>query len=180
MTSHRSGNSRIIVVLSLMALAGGVAPARAQSTPRALVQPPAAQRDTGGAKLAPPPATPLPSSLRPQAANIARLAPSAPVVLPVSPGGDPIPSSAPAEHIAAPVPQPLTRPVPPAPTSLQQAALQAVIPDLPPPVGVTARCKDGTYLTSAPSPGECVSNGGLAVRFPQRAPGVAAPPVRRQ
>jgi hypothetical protein len=47
----------------------------------------------------------------------------------------------------------------------------------PPPAGATARCKDGTYLSSTPSPTACDANGGLAAVLlkAQQAP---TPPAR--
>jgi hypothetical protein len=43
------------------------------------------------------------------------------------------------------------------------------------PIGATMRCKDGTYLTSAPSASACSANGGVAVTYPA----TPAPPAPR-
>jgi hypothetical protein len=52
------------------------------------------------------------------------------------------------------------------------AAIQA------PPAGATMHCKDGTYLTGAPSKDRCANNGGVAAILPSTPPAPAAPARR--
>jgi hypothetical protein len=46
------------------------------------------------------------------------------------------------------------------------------------PANATMHCKDGTYLTGAPSTDRCANNGGVAAIFPPR-PAAPTPPAQR-
>jgi hypothetical protein len=75
---------------------------------------------------------------------------------------------------------PRSDPPPPAPATrppVQRAMAPATAPDGPPPVGATARCKDGTYLFVPATEQSCGDRGGLAVTF---APRPAPPPPPRR
>jgi hypothetical protein len=74
------------------------------------------------------------------------------------------------------------RGTPPAPVAravTAQATVRAApVPAAAPPAGATMLCRDGTYLSGAPSAGRCDANGGLVAILP--APRAAPPPpVRR-
>jgi hypothetical protein len=46
------------------------------------------------------------------------------------------------------------------------------------PANATMRCKDGTYLSGAPSTDRCSGNGGTAVTYPTQPPTPTAPARR--
>jgi hypothetical protein len=84
--------------------------------------------------------------------------------------------AAPAARVAAP---PRTRPVAAAST----ISMNVIPATQGPPAGATMRCKDGTYLTGAPSAARCVGNGGVAMTYPAQAASPPAPkpqPQRKQ
>lgn len=91
-------------------------------------------------------------------------APSAPVesVKP-RPAAVVTPSAADAPAVSAPPPPPGSQP----------AASRAPVPlatraDEPQPANATARCKDGSFVTSPVDANTCAGSGGLLVSFPQR------------
>jgi len=57
---------------------------------------------------------------------------------------------------------------------VQPVAVRASLASDQPPANATARCKDGTYLTTVVDDNTCRDNGGLTVAFPKR----QAPPPR--
>jgi hypothetical protein len=153
-------HSRVLVVLSLvvLSLVGLMvvgATAAAQSTPQPLRPPARPVRDT---------------AMRPSAPT---LPPSAGVRTVVPPPLFP-------SHVNVPAVPRFSTPVAPALAKSTSAMPERVALEAPRPVGATARCKDGTYLTSAPSQSECGNNGGLAVRFPAATQASSRPPVRPQ
>jgi hypothetical protein len=88
---------------------------------------------------------------------------------------------------AKPVIRPLTTKSPPPPAPLTTAARIAaadrtVAPARTAPIGATMQCKDGTYLTGAPSAGRCSNNGGIAAIYPAQpaAPAARPQPQRKQ
>jgi len=131
--------------------------------------------------LAPASALP-PDSVRPAAAA-ARAEPPANAVAQCKDGTFVVPpndASACASHRGLLVLMP-QRAAPPAravaarmPVSAPAAARAAAPSDAPAPDGATMRCKDGTYLTGAPSEGRCDAYGGVAAVLP--APRTAPPP----
>ena len=117
-----------------------------------------------------PPSTVAPRApLRPAQVRVAT--DSAPRV-PKSPGM-PVDSARPAPaplNALDPRRAPPEQPAPPAPTARRPAIVEqraAALSDSP-PIGATARCRDGTFLLSRVDENACVGNGGLAVVFPQR------------
>jgi len=131
--------------------------------------------------LAPASAMP-PDSVRPAAAA-ARAEPPANAVAQCKDGTFVVPpndASACASHRGLLVLMP-QRAAPPAravaarmPVSAPAAARAAAPSAAPAPEGATMRCKDGTYLTGAPSEGRCDAYGGVAAVLP--APRTAPPP----
>lgn len=105
----------------------------------------------------------------------APLAAQAPVPPPASP--------APPQPVvvAVPAPMPVTRNSPDPATvapALRAAETAPVAPlqSQTPPAGATMRCKDGTWLSGAPSAARCDRNGGLATILPVRAAPPPPPP----
>jgi len=152
--------------------------------------PPAPKPDSAPALL-PPPRTPPPPAAGPMVRTRAQAAPLAgetavrATVAPLPQVSAPVESVRPAAATAPRVPSgrdaPAVPPAPPAPVA-RQAAQQnapepAAVPDGPPPVGATARCKDGTYLFAPASEQSCSAHTGLVVLFPPR-PAPPTPPRR--
>jgi hypothetical protein len=60
------------------------------------------------------------------------------------------------------------------------AISKSVVPvNSAPPAGTTMRCKDGSYLSGAPSADRCANNGGVATVFPAKG-GLTAPRPQAQ
>lgn len=113
-----------------------------------------------------------------------RIASTAPAVLPAPmapPRGSPHPDSLlprRAQRIALVTPTPLTRPTPTR-RIRDFGRVRTDVARQAPPAGATGRCKDGTFLTVAPSEEACLGRGGLAMRAPRVRTAPVAP-VRRQ
>ena len=58
---------------------------------------------------------------------------------------------------------------------MQQVTARASLVSDEPPADATARCKDGTFISTTVDASTCVNNGGLAVRMPAR----PTPPPKR-
>ena len=148
---------------ALIALAASAAPVQAQRIRPA--PPPIAARIDSGAV---PPRDPIiaPTPLRRLVARERTPTPAEPVRA-ITPGSPPPPVVAVAEVVAE-VPPPLERPVPPPPSAAiaASAPVANVNMNIAPPIGATARCKDGSYLTGTPSDERCAGRGGLVVLLP--------------
>jgi hypothetical protein len=169
-------------VLSVAILFAAAHVAGAQSSAPSSPTPPAGATNAPAVKTPPVPALPPrpsnlptaqrtpppPLSLKPAAVASAvpvssRRPDSAKVVAPVKSASD-----APSARIANP-PRKLR-------VAIAPAATKTVLAAEVPPIGATMRCKDGTYLTGAPSTDRCSSNGGVAATYPAQS---SAPPAPR-
>ena len=137
-----------------------------------------------------PPATPraeIPAIIQPPAPVIpprratsrvgSTAAAAAPIPL-LTPKGSPRPDSAvrPVQRVAS-VPPALARPTPTR-RIRDFGDVRNDVARQPAPAGATGRCKDGTYLLSAPSEDACAGKGGLSIRM-TRAQIAPVPPARR-
>ena len=159
---------------ALIALAASAAPVQAQRI-RPAPPPIAARIDSGAVPprdqiIAPtPPGRLLARERRPTPAEPVRA---------MTPGSPPPPVAAIAADAVEASPPPLERQAPPPPA----AAIAASAPVLnininsTPPIGATARCKDGSYLTGTPSDERCAGRGGLVVLLPPARSGPSRAP----
>ncbi|CAN5864153.1 hypothetical protein BH11GEM1_BH11GEM1_20500 [soil metagenome] len=126
--------------------------------------------------------TPPPSGVRPTGirSTIRAAEPVGPVAMVApSPPVSPARQAAPTVVAGPPAPTPLAPPVrTPIAASAVTPAQRIASAAAAPPAGATMRCKDGTFLTGAPSEQRCDGNGGVSVTFPAAAP-TPQPPVRR-
>jgi hypothetical protein len=172
------------MIVALLAVACAAQHVNAQSSP------PRPPQNAAPALLPPPAASPKPETVAPRTNAAAQVAPRATesavraAPLPLRPVSAPVESVRPAVT-STPAAQsvretPHVDPPPPAPAS-RQSTLSAVAsvsaPEGPPPVGATARCKDGTYLFVPTSKQSCSERGGLVVIFAAR-PVPPTPPRR--
>jgi len=121
-------------------------PPSAPPPPRAAPLAPAARRTSTPAPLPPTPVSgPKPTASRPDTALAAAIR-----LRPPTQGGD------------------RTRPIPRNPKFASSATISRnMVPaNAAPPAGTTMRCKDGSYLSGAPSADRCSGNGGVAAVFP--------------
>ncbi len=164
MTHHSSPNALRATLLGLTLLAASASTVRAQAGTPPRPQPTARPDSTGV------------STVRQPNAVVAPAAPGvrAPVAFePLRPPpGRPRP--------AGPLPPDPSAPVAAARTVVEPAAAVAAAPSAvlapsaplvivnisTPPAGATARCKDGSYVTGAPSESRCSDKGGLGVLLP--------------
>lgn len=148
----------------LIALAASAAPVQAQRIRPA--PPPIAARIDSGAV---PPRDPIiaPTPPRRLVARERTPTPAEPVRA-MTPGSPPPPVAAIAADAVEASPPPLERPVPPPPSAAiaASAPVANVNMNIAPPIGATARCKDGSYLTGTPSDERCAGRGGLVVLLP--------------
>lgn len=171
------------VLLAVFATASTVERATAQAGPP-LARPradsaPTLQRPTSPSA---PPASVAPrTSVRAGVPSAAQAPTPAPV--PAMPRASvAVDSVRPAPADATPAAPAVARPADPATvrqatTALPSATLR-VEPDLPPPAGATARCRDGSYVTTPVDGSTCDGRGGLAVRLPVRPVPGPRPPNR--
>ena len=175
--THTDRSRFRVFALVVSALALSVVPSGARAQAPA---PPAPRAVPAAAPLLQPQATPSPATHRPSAVPVAQRTPTAAVVLPVSPGGAPLDTTARQTGAGGAVlavlaaPQPIARPVPPSRAALQsqlqaQAPLRSVsiAPDAR-PVGATMLCKDGSYLTGPAAEDRCDTRGGMSAMFKDR------------
>jgi hypothetical protein len=135
-------------------------PANAPPPPRPAPLVPASQRTpTPALSLKPAPDVGLarPSSVHPDSARAARQRAQSAAIA----------AAAPAARLASP---PRRTPTPAATTSAKTVNTADTRP-----IGATMRCKDGTYLTGAPSADRCSGNGGVAVTYSPQSPALVAP-----
>lgn len=167
-TTPRMRTAVCTAVSGIVALLLSATPLLAQGAP------PRPPRPVAPDSLRTPPQAPAPALLAPArgSAQLQRATPA--VVLPPAPGGPPptpprstavVPSKAPPVLNAQVVPPP----PPMAGAATPATPARALMPNGPPPVGTTMRCKDGTYLTGTPNPANCATHQGVAVIFPTRA-----------
>ena len=173
------------MIAALLAAVFCTQTARAQASP-----PPRPTQDVAPALLPPPAASPRPETVAPrtraavQGAQQATEAAVRATATPLRPASAPVDSVRPTKAAPQPVQvleePPRVDPPPPAPgtrPSAQKAVAPASAPDGPPPVGATARCKDGTYLFVPTNDQSCSERGGFAVTFTPR-PAAPTPPRR--
>lgn len=173
------------MIAALLAAVFSTQAAGAQASP-----PPRPTQDVAPALLPPPAASPRPETVAPrtraavqgaqQATETAVRATAAPLRPASAPVDSVRPTIAPARQVQVPLEPPRVDPPPPVPGTrqpTQNAVAPASAPDGPPPVGATARCKDGTYLFVPTTEQSCSDRGGIAVTFTPR-PAPPTPPRR--
>jgi hypothetical protein len=139
---HPFRRARVVVALSFFTLTLLGATAAAQSAPQ-----------------------PIRPQTRPARDTVTR--PLTPTTPPSAGGRTVVPPAPFPSHVDIPAVPRVSRQM--APRVAQQqvsAASQRAMLEVPRPSNATARCKDGTYVTSAASQNQCDQNGGLGVRFP--------------
>jgi len=179
MTISLTASRRLAMLAAVVAV--GLAPTGtlgAQGGPQAARAP----RDSQPALRAPKSPSPPPSAVAPRQGAVRQPGPtsadtglklmkrvSAPVDS-VRPAPAPVTALDPlrAPRIQAPPPAPAAN------ATAKVTTTRASVTSDQPPAGATARCKDGTFLTTPADDNTCSDHGGLVVRFPQR----QAPPQR--
>jgi hypothetical protein len=116
---------------------------------------------TAAAQSAPQPIRP---QTRPARDTVTR--PVTPTTPPSVGGRTVVPPAPFPSHVDIPAVPRLSAQMAPRVTQQVSAAPQRAMLEVPRPSNATARCKDGTYVTSASSQNQCDRNGGLGVRFP--------------
>lgn len=164
-------------VAILLAAAGviGASASGAQAPPSP--PPPPAGAVVAAPALIQPPAPVVPVRRGP--ARVVSLGASTPVAPMAAPRGSPPPDSIlrRPERISLANPSALTRPTP-VRRNREFGRVRSDVARQPAPAGATGRCKDGTFLTVAPSEAACAAKGGLAVRVPVARSAPPAPPRR--
>ena len=170
MTSTRSHTFRLAAAGGAFALAASAAALHAQAGPQLAKAPRDTQPEVK--RLVAP--SPPPSSVAPRARAAAQVR----AATAADSGPRPMKRVSPPVDSVRPAPEPVNTldqsrapakaPPPPAPranTAVQPVAARAALVSDEPPQGATARCKDGTFLTTAVDATSCTDNGGLAVRI---------------
>lgn len=180
MTISLTASRRLALLAAVVAV--GVAP---MGTIGAQGGPPAARAplDTQPALRVPASASRPPSAVAPRTRSVRQLGPatadtSLKLIKRVSAPVDSVRPAPATVSALDPSRAPRVQAPPPAPGTAATArvtAPRALLTSDTPPAGATARCKDGTFLTTTLlDDNSCSDHGGIAVRLPQRQP----PPPR--